>query len=453
MTTPDSKEKPVHQKTSKARKYARLAKGFTILEVMVAASILSISVLGVASFQNVIMTKTATNNDRAFAMEKAMQMFEELRTFVQGNKENGIQNLNNFSDGSNYNLVLTSTPNVTNPSDLLSSNPLKGSNSTQRKYVRQVTIAPVPNDSNARQVTVKVWYANASNTQPIDASKPLASITGILKTNVSNTPPTQVFDIFMISVSNAPGWWIDLADVRPMFETTLNDLEARNPGIQYRRHYITEIGYGRDPYYLPYINNVDDTDDQTLPWTYFYPGKIDQTNYSQVLDDSYVLENIKGRLREDHTKSSVLGTSPVTVNGRATSHHPIYKTSSYYDDDKVAQYLSDNPDIRYRKFALADRWNHVMRYPELKAMKQRLETEQNLEDASLPANLRRPPMEPSLAELLEDLNTNPDKYKNAIIVNLHGEMVPLPPLRNYSDPAKLPQDELPNATRDLNLPN
>ena len=35
--------------------------------------------------------------------------------------------------------------------------------------------------------------------------------------------------------------------------------------------------------------------------------------------------------------------------------------------------------------------------------------------------------------------TDPDKYKNALVINLHGELLPMPALRNYSDAAKDPQ--------------
>ena len=46
--------------------------------------------------------------------------------------------------------------------------------------------------------------------------------------------------------------------------------------------------------------------------------------------------------------------------------------------------------------------------------------------------------EPTLRLLLEDLNSDPDKYKNALVVNLHGELLPMPALRNFSDAAKDP---------------
>src|SRR5439155_7184218 len=43
--------------------------------------------------------------------------------------------------------------------------------------------------------------------------------------------------------------------------------------------------------------------------------------------------------------------------------------------------------------------------------------------------------EPSLRILLDDMVEHPDQYRNALMINLHGELMPLPPVRNYSDAA------------------
>lgn len=68
-------------------------------------------------------------------------------------------------------------------------------------------------------------------------------------------------------------------------------------------------------------------------------------------------------------------------------------------------------------YSLADQYNNAVRFPE--------------EGPSTGG-------EPSLRTLLEDMNSHPEKYMNAIFVNLHGELLPFPPLRNYSDAAKDP---------------
>ena len=51
-----------------------------------------------------------------------------------------------------------------------------------------------------------------------------------------------------------------------------------------------------------------------------------------------------------------------------------------------------------------------------------------------------PPEELTFRLLLEEMVSNPSKFHNAIFLNLHGEMLPLPAIRNYSDPAKDPMD-------------
>jgi hypothetical protein len=45
---------------------------------------------------------------------------------------------------------------------------------------------------------------------------------------------------------------------------------------------------------------------------------------------------------------------------------------------------------------------------------------------------------PTFRILLERMATNPADFRNAIFINLHGELFPFPPIRNYSDPAKEP---------------
>ncbi len=375
-------------------------KGFSLVEMMMATSVLAVVMAGSMTLQSRVMVQTTSNNDRAFASEKATQMFEELRSFVQSNRETDISKLQNFSDGSGYNTVLTTEKKVVdiatgeeardldNAADTLSGNTrLSG----HWKYVRQIQVNPVPNDPNARYVSVKVWKADASLNPK---GQPLASIAGVLKTNITSDPPTQVYDLYLIAMENAPSWWVDLANLRPAFERTLLDLEQRNPGLTFRRHFINRFGFGRDPYYLPHINNQGNADTQSLPWVYLYPGQVNHSDISE----NYVVGNMDGRVRTDE---SLL-------------FFPLDKTHSNYNT------------LDYREYALADQFNHVLRFPEQFAMEQRLIDE---DPDTYRDNI-------SLSMMLHRLNEG--SLRNAIIVNLHGELLPLPPVRNYSDPAKDP---------------
>lgn len=400
----------------------KLQKGFSLVEVMIASAILSGVVVGAMTMQNITFNRTIANNDKAFATQKAMQMFEELRAYVQANRETDIAKLQNFSDGSSYNHILTTekreisggTGNIaldlTNPADPLSGNQkIPGTN--KWKFLRQIQVKPVANDDNARYVSVAVFYADPQNNNipKGNAERPLAVISGVLKTNISQDPPTQMYDLFVIAIENSPSWWVDMADLRPSFERTLIDLEQRNPGLIFKRHFITRNGFGRDPYYMPYINDGGNANAQDLPWVYLYPG-----NVNNALTVNYVLDNMRGRVRTD------------TADGL----RPLDKQHSNYG--------STTP---YRHYALADQFNHVLRFPEQRAMEERLKEEdpETYGDS------------PSLVTFLEDLNKG-DVYRNALVINLHGELLPLPAIRNYSDPAKAPDKHARTLTGNPNAP-
>ena len=92
---------------------------------------------------------------------------------------------------------------------------------------------------------------------------------------------------------------------------------------------------------------------------------------------------------------------------------------------KNPYHVDDNP----LPYALADEYNHGMRYiDELRYFKLRCEAGQ--ED----------PMTPTWRILLEKMCTEPNAFENAILVNLHGELLPMPAMRNYSDAARNPWD-------------
>lgn len=405
------------------RKNKNLSKGFSLIEVMIAAGVLITVIIGASTFQKSIFQKTVTNNDRAFAAQKATQMFEELRAFVQANNEDALKNLQDYyGNGINQfipTLTIEKRPNLSTPNDRrkdlpvdpadpLSGNTIRSRNPDARwKFTRQVLVDPVPTDPYARYVTVKIWYANDEN-EPLDRRNTLATVSGILKTNVNKSPPTQVYDVYILALENVPGWWVDVASLRPIFDRTLDDLSSRNTGLELRKHYINRLSYGRDPYYMPYINSAQDTTG-SIPWVYFYPGKITPTKNDNGVRANYVETNITGRIRNDDNSKffGIRKPNDVVVPGSA------YTASS----------------TAYRQYALADQYNHGMRYEDERAAYQRAQ-------ALAPVGTT---VEPSLRLLLEDMNTSPDRYRNAMVINLHGELLPLPPIRNYSDAAKRPE--------------
>ncbi|MEC7584007.1 MAG: hypothetical protein VYE77_06790, partial [Planctomycetota bacterium] len=216
-------------------------------------------------------------------------------------------------------------------------------------------------------------------------------------------------DLYLLAIENIPGWWVFMDSIRPFIESTITDLETRNPGLEVRTHWITKSSFGRNPVYRPYTNETSDSL-ATIPNAYFYPGRMPSGSASSYY---YVPQNIHGRMSRDGVETGGWDAN--------SNPHP---------------------------YALCDFFNHAMRLPEEQELWQaRVDAitarEQEIATAiaagtPVPDPLDDMSKEPTLRLFLEDLNNNPDKYSNALVINLHGELLPMPALRNYSDAARDP---------------
>ncbi len=408
-----------------------IQKGLTLIEVMFAAAVLGVVVLGATSFQQIVIRTTQNTGDRVFAAQKAVQIFEELRAFVQANQEDALNSLQSYNDVT-YSPILTAE-RITNPADPLSKNVVLSQANNTWKYVRKITVTDIPNDANAKSVTVSIFYGDPNDVNAIHGNKPLATTSGILKTNIGKSPPTQVYDMYVIALESVPAWWADISTIRPIYENTMIDMGNRNPGLEFRKHVISRMSYGRDPFYMPYINTAGEVGAQALPWIYLYPGKI-QFNTTTKANEYYVEQNILGRKRTD---------GPSTTQDGGSIYSPYKPNSQRIGTNAI--YTPTNGHInKHRDYAIADSFNYAVRYHEEVAMQTRLLAEldrqiaatSDLQSKNILLEKKRLASEPSLRMLLEEMNSNPDKYLNAMIVNLHAELVPVPPIRNYSDPAK-----------------
>ena len=378
-------------------------RGYAIIELMITMLILVLVVQGFQVFMNNIQTKNLGYRDRAYATQKAVQMLEELRSVVSGEAgSNSVAVLDDYDDTKYYRYTLTTDTSVTAAAQdhltgvhPLSDNPV---GSDGYKYVRKVIVKKVLNDPTVRKVWVRVFYAadNAgssalSNCEPRDISlPPLAEVFTVVQTIGNSSPPTQVMDVFLIAIENIPGWWVRPADLRPMVASALNNLQARNPGLRIRERWIRRMSYGRDSEYSPEINNetVSSTSAGAFDKAYVYPGWVpydDGQNHFYL--DPYWME---GR---------------VQVSGSSGSK---------------SMWINQN-------YAMADQWNHARRWNDELTMYNQLAG----------PSTKNP--EISLRMLQEGMASGDIAYRNSIILNLHGELVPIVPLRNYSDAAKDPE--------------
>jgi len=349
-----------------------MKKGFTLIEVVIGLLVLGIIFAIMANYIAMTFNYTSSNQDIAFANVKANQLIEELKSYIRKGEEKRAEYLDNFDDGTGYNPVLTTIKNAT-PDHIMSGNSKLGDGSW--RFYRRITVKRLPNveSRDVRYVIVEIFKKAGSD------YRRLANISTIISTMGSPDIPQQVYDVYLIAIENVPGWWVNTTNLRMMIDSAISEMESRNPNLTIRTHWITRLSYGRDEYYRPYINK-DNTVASSIPWAYLYPGLLN--NSLQANSYYYDANFIKGKLNIDGSPND--GT-----------------------------------------YALADQFNHSMRYPD-ESLRYNYEKQSN------------PNLEPSWRMLMEDLFSDPDKYKNSIIINLHGELMPFPPLRNYSDPAKDP---------------
>ena len=365
--------------------------GMSLIEVLAGLAIVSVMVLGTVTVMSNAHHLTRMTSNKQFATEKAISMLEELKSLVQTNQGSTIVDLDSYDDGIINKTLLTTegqlaNPQTVKPDDTISGNILIAAPDTWM-YERRVNVQKVKGQSNdVRLVNVKV-FQNTPGGLVL-----LAEVSSMLRTLVFNMPPTQVYDVYCLALENVPGWWVYMSNLVPTVRNAIGDLQTRNPGLIFRSHWITSLAYGRDQLYKPYINGSSDSI-ADVNSVYFYPGKMPAGCISSGLcgDSQYY--------------PSFFFRGHMSVDGTDTNG---------YD-------AANNP----QPYAIADQFNNAMRYYDELALYQARKT----------ANANE---EMTWRLLMDDMFMNPLKYQNALIINLHGELMPFPPTRNYSDAAKSP---------------
>lgn len=386
--------------TSPSRREA----GFTFAELAFGLLILVISAAVLINHLAVNYQTTQSERDRVFAFSKAQAILSEIQSYVDRGGIEAVE-LDTLDDGV-INKFTLSIQSDTYGALVLPDHVVSGNIQRNGEWLwsRRITVQPFTgaDNRNVRYVTVRVYRKDQNGND-----RALADLSAVINSAGESYPATQVYDLYLFAIENIPGWWVFMDSIRPFMESMITDLETRNPGLEFRTHWITKSSFGRNRAYRPYTNNVGDST-VLVPEVYHYPGRMPTGSASAFY---YVPDNIKARMNVEGVES----------NG--------------YDSD-----LNPYP------YALADYFNHAMRQPDELALWQSRVAAIEAREADIaaavaggtapPAELYDMSKEPTLRLFLEDLYSDPDKYKNAMVVNLHGELLPMPALRNFSDPAK-----------------
>jgi hypothetical protein len=412
-------------------------KGQSSVEVLMTMGMLAIAAQAVSVVIRTASKRNVANRDQLIATEKAMEMLEELRSVVLDANEQ-IQVLDTYNDGRvagtnvpNYKYTLTTRQDVTAPggaaaadyltgTDPLSGNPVTGSGYS---YVRTVEIDADANsagaviDPNVRKIWVRVYRAyknpgpsavstpapaNPNNPADLNEANPLAEVYGMVHSLGAANQPTQVMDIYLLALESVPGWWSHTSDLIPLMNDAMVSLQSRNPGLQLRSHWITTMSFGRDLEYTPETNQASRSDAVgAFLKTYVYPGQVQYNNGTAYNDQYYSITQFQGRINEDGS---------VIPGGN---------------------------------YSIADQFNHALQEPDeerLYLAQQKVAVNNNLDPNSIQPSWRLllDAMNSASPSLYNNANQSFAGYLNSILVNLHGEMVPVPPLRNYGDGARDP---------------
>jgi hypothetical protein len=386
--------------------------GYSIVEVTISVAVLIIISQAFTVFMNNIGRKSVGFQERVWATEKAVAMLDELRS-----KMSDVTALDRYKDDEFiFRYFLTTKEEVTGgidnnleykTADNYSSGNLLGPHGYL--FVRNIRIWPVPNDAKARRVWVRIYFAKdnfgkSASSVPLPqgwvdvdhrgGQVPIAELFMLAHTSGVVDIPTQALDIYLIALESSPGWWVRTASLRDLMASTIANMQIRNPGLEIKDHWIRRMSFGRDLEYTPEVNKnlyANDGATRIFDKTYVYPGKVPYTDASTP---------------------------------------ELYYTPDWF----LARMNVDGAVQRSDSYSVADQFNHAMRLRQEEAFYHLLK--------SIDANVVPSPGyadEISYRMLLEYMNdpTN-SRYLNSIIINLHGEMAPAPPLNNVSYPAKDP---------------
>lgn len=360
---------------------AASVRGTTFVELMGAITIISIATLVMLQQLTISYREGSVQQDRLWVYDKGTQILAELQTGIERGTIADAEALHALAD-TDLNPVLTTITDE-NDNPLPPDHPMSGNWQRFGRWVwaRQLMVESPPGQDRIRVVRLKIVKYN-DNGLPLVVT-PLTTVVTLPRRTY---PSTVVYDVYALALAEVPSPLGSLPSLRSSLEARLQAASSDAPGIEFRLHWITRLGYGRDELYTPYVNDGLVATAAT-PWAYWYPTQI--TSGTRLFNSQL----FSGRLRTD---GGVLND---------------------YDSG-----------IRPRPHTVADRFNHAMRLPAARALFQ-ARVAAGLESAS----------SPPLQILLADMAEHPDRYRNALLLNLHGDGLPFPPVRNYSDAAAAPE--------------
>ena len=397
------------------------AAGFSLLEVLIAVIVLALAGLVGAAYSVRGSADADWNRDRAFANQKALAILAELRGLVVSGETDVAEALDAYDDEGEYYAPLTITENPEPPYGLVApDHPVSGNvmNAGVWRWSRSISVEEFEHQENRnrRRCTVRIYRRLPHEVAP---GIQMAEVSGVIQTADDRLPGGQVYDLYVLAIENVPSPWLPADGIEAFLDSSVSDLRSRNPGLDFRVHMIERLGYGRDDEYAPYANVTRTTTDKT-PWAYVYPGTLPEGGTRAT---HYAPSVFRGRYNRDGEKG------PTFLN-EYRKPELFTDTNDNGDLDPEEVFGDEDADGDFdpgnnTPYAFADAHNHALRAPQAT-----VRHEARVADRS--------ETEPTWRQILDQMVRDPEQFHNALFLNLHGHILPMPPVRNYSDAARMP---------------
>lgn len=361
------------------RDVAKRSGGFGLTEAMMAIGIVAAALLVLVQQLSIGFRESSSNEDRSFAYQKAAAILGEIQNSISLGVITTGDELLALAD-TKPQLVLT-TRRDAEGLVFAPEHPMSGNVKSvgEWRWSRRVEVEP-------HETTGQYWCRVHIDLRDGAIWRGAASHAMLFSLLPPADAPEQVHDVYVLACAEAPGLWTDIAELRDHVESVCNEIAAQSQA-RFQLHWITRLGYGRDACYVPFVNTTIPAT-QSSPAAYWMPGRLGGSGPIKTLFQSELI-----------------------VGTHRTEAGLVHGVSG-------AEAIPS---------AIADRFNHCMRSPAAwRTFAQRVTSGAEFAD------------EPPLQLLLDDLQQRPERYRNAIFLNLHGRGLPMPPLRNYSDAAKDP---------------
>jgi hypothetical protein len=219
--------------------------GFTFIELLCASLVLVLATMLGAMHTSRSAQDVTWTRDTAFARQRAVSILGELKAFVEG-ESTQAEALDDFDDGGGSSPVLTITQDPSTPGAYVApDHPISGNQRHRGDWIwrRAISVRPIPSATSRdlRIATVRIFHARDGLAEP---GEKIAEVSSIIRTLGEAYPTTQVYDLYLLALENVPGWWVNMDAIQPFVESTLSELELLNPGLSFRTHWITKLGYG-----------------------------------------------------------------------------------------------------------------------------------------------------------------------------------------------------------------